>query len=71
MDQNIDHLPWLVNKHHNRFKKLQRRNDHLLNSKAINPLLVFSAVLGFQTARIVLGMYICVYNQMIQAFKKI
>ena len=51
----LDHTAWYVNQHHINIKKLKRRQDQSINLKAVNPLIVFSAVLGFQTAKHYMG----------------
>ena len=54
----LHHKAWYANQHHKNVKKFKRRQDMSTNFKVVNPLFVFSAVLGFQTAKLYLSMFI-------------
>ena len=51
----VDHAAWYASQHHRNIRKLKRRQDQSINFRNVNPLIVFSTVLGFQTAKIFMG----------------
>ena len=60
-----DHTAWYASQHHRNISNLERRQDESLNIRNVNPLIVFSTVLGFQTAKIIMGKSNAIFLAMI------